>query len=258
QERDALLSLVEGKLWDEKMEIYGDLDLTTTELKTVDTIASYFPLACNGFNKERMARLIERIEDKQKYNSLVPLPTVSLDSPYFLKDMWRGPVWMNTAYLIIHGLQKQGHGRLAGSLAYRLCKGVYDTWKNEGNFYEFYDPNRHDIEELHRKKGNLFKAITLGRKPVKHFAGWTADANAMLVEHVIGLSNHGTDWILEPHIPRNWEGSSKPITLSLPYHSLEISMDIEASIEEFNVSFSIDGKAGKTVARNHERVALQQ
>ena len=155
-----------------------------------------FPLATGGVPDDRAGWLVERLKDPAKYNTKIPLPTVARDAPEFMKDTWRGPMWVNTAYLVIKGLAKHDPA-MAGDVAYRVCKGVYETWQNAGSFYEFYDPDRYDLQELTRKKGNLYKKLTLGEKPVKNFAGWTALANSLLIENVIGLDRQERDWIFE-------------------------------------------------------------
>ena len=101
--------------------------------------------------------------------------------------MWRGPVWYNMAYSGVLGMERYGYHEEAAMLARKLVAGVFETWKNKKNFYEFYDPERYDIKELHRKKGNWWKQIQLGSKPVNRFAGWTALANTMVLEF-------GNDW----------------------------------------------------------------
>ncbi len=129
-----LVGAMESKLWDSKAGIFGDRDTVTGELKTIDTIASYFPLAARAISREHKAKLLENIKNVLKYDTLMPLPSVARDSPSFVKDTWRGPVWVNTAYLVIKGAKQCGEGKLAGHLAFKLCKGVFQTWKNEGSF----------------------------------------------------------------------------------------------------------------------------
>jgi hypothetical protein len=41
--------------------------------------------------------------------------------------------------------------------------------------------------ELRRKKGNLWKRLTLGSKPVKNFVGWSGLANTLVMEY-------GAEW----------------------------------------------------------------
>lgn len=256
EQRDALSRNIQEKLWDTDKQLFGDLDLTTGELKTIDTIASYFPLVIKGLDKEKEAKLVENLKNPEKYNTLMPTPTVARDSSDFIKDMWRGPVWLNTSYLIVQGLMARGHEMLAGDFAHRLCKGVYETWKNEGKFYEFYDPERHDLKELHRKKGNFFKAITLGTKPVKNFAGWTAVANTLLVENVLGLRKENASWILQPALPDDWIEAGNDISVDLPFHRVKIGIIVKDDAGSLDCEFWMEGKKRNVALQNGSKVEL--
>nr|MDO8111893.1 hypothetical protein [Candidatus Sigynarchaeota archaeon] len=191
------------------------------------------------------------------YNTTIPLPTVARDAPEFMKDTWRGPMWVNTAYLVLEGLKRQGQDRIAGELAFRICKGIFETWRNEGSFYEFYDPDRYDLKELTRKKGNLYKQITLGGKPVKKFAGWTALANAMLVEDVIGLNCIDSKWTLEPHIPDEWLGKNNMIAMKLPFYRMDLEIKGSGNGQTMECTASVADAKKSFAVTNHERVVIQ-
>ncbi|MEX2681060.1 MAG: trehalase family glycosidase [Candidatus Sigynarchaeota archaeon] len=247
---------IEERSWDPKTGLFYDLDFRAGKLIPMDTIASYFPLIMDGLDASKVEKIVARLSDPHKYDTLVPLPTVARDAPEFIKDMWRGPVWMNTAYMVIKGLKQQQHGDLAGNMAYRLCKGVYETWRNEGSFYEFYDPDRHDLRELSRKKGNLYKQITLGSKPVKHFAGWTALANTLLVEDVIGLQKDGDAWYIEPHLPRSWIEQGKPIRVTMPFFKASLEMFPKKSTDTIDCKLDVDGIKRHASVENGKKVLL--
>ncbi|MGV9174031.1 MAG: MGH1-like glycoside hydrolase domain-containing protein, partial [Promethearchaeia archaeon] len=234
---------------------FADLDTADDSLRTIDTIASYFPLIFPQLHKEKEEELVLNLKDPQKYNTLIPTPTVARDSSHFLKDMWRGPVWINTAYFTVKGLKNRGYTKLAGEFAYRLCKGVYKTWNNEGYFFEFYDPDRYDIRELYRKKGNLYKKITISSKPVKDFAGWTADVNALLIEDVIGLRKVKDTWFLEPHLPKQWFTQGNEIYVELPFYSIELTITVK-NRTELEATVKQKGEQQSYICINHEAKIL--
>ena len=250
EDLNILLENIDKHLWDERKKIYVDLDKANGDLRTIDTITSYFPLIFRDLEKEKEKKLVDNLKNPQKYNTTIPTPTVARDSPDFIKDMWRGPVWMNTSYLIVKGLKNRGYNKLAGEFAYRLCKGVYQTWNNEGYFFEFYDPDRYDIKELYRKKGNLYKKITISGKPVTDFAGWTGDVNALLIEDVIGLHKKNNKWILEPHLPDEWLISGEQIKLKLPFYSVNLKLTIKDE-SEIEAHFKENEKQKKISTHNH-------
>ncbi len=184
----AHLKLVmNAKLWDEADGTYYDWDYRKNTFVRFDTVSNFTPLAAGVPDPYQARRLIERALDPLKYNTKIPFPSVSRSDPSFVKDMWRGPVWINMAYFGVLGVDRYGYHDEAAMLARKISGGVFETWKVRKDFYEFYDPERYDIKELHRKKGNLWKRIQLGSKPVKNFAGWTALANTLVVEF-------GADW----------------------------------------------------------------
>lgn len=178
-----LKRVMNEKLWDDKDGTYYDWDYRTMNFVKIHTISNLTPMVAGIPDDFKAARLMRDIMDPARYNTLIPFPTVSRHDPKFEKDMWRGPVWVNTAYLGILGADRYGYREEAAELSYKLVKGVYETWKNTGNFYEFYDPERYDIKELTRKKGNLWKRLTIGRKPVKRLIGWTGLANTLVFEY---------------------------------------------------------------------------
>jgi hypothetical protein len=258
EDLSSVRQVVNRELWDEKQHLFGDVDFETGERWTIDTIASYFPLAGDVMDPEKIDALIEHLEDPAKYNTKIPLPTVARDAPEFMKDTWRGPMWVNTAYLVIKGLAKQGHGNFAGDFAYRVCKGVYETWQNAGSFYEFYDPDRYDLKELTRKKGNLYKQIILGSKPVKKFAGWTALANSLLIENVIGLDKQDGDWYLEPHLPDAWIAQQATVRLDLPYYSITLAIETTGGPDNMQYAFQSGAESLSGEIQAGERVTLKK
>lgn len=170
------------KLWDKQRGMYFDWDYKNNQFIHYETISNLTPMVAGIPSREQAKIMMTKIVDPNYYNTTIPFPSVARNEPSFQKDMWRGPVWINMAYLGVLGVKRYGHTNEAAYLARKIVKGVFETWKNNRFFYEFYDPDRFDIVELHRKKGNLWKKITLGSKPVKNFVGWTGLVNNLLIE----------------------------------------------------------------------------
>lgn len=178
---NQIRALIDARLWNERRGAYLDRR-ESGEFVDVLTVASLVPLAAGVPSPERAARILAQIRDPRAFNTPIPFPSVARSDPAFEKDMWRGPVWINMAYLALIGLKRYGYDDDAAAMGGRLAHGVYRTWNETGRFLEFYDPERTDVAELTRKKGNLYKRITLGGKPVSRYVGWTALVNNVVVE----------------------------------------------------------------------------
>lgn len=182
-ERAELVEKTNELLWDEVDGNYYDWSYRNKAFVRENTISSLLPLAAGIATPEQAERLLARVRDPKEYNTLIPFPSVARNDKKFVKDMWRGPVWINTAYLGVLGVERYASRQEAAQYARRIIEGVYGTYEREGYFYEFYDPDRLDIRMLHRKKGNWWKALTLGTKPVKNFVGWTGLVNNLVHEY---------------------------------------------------------------------------
>ncbi len=110
-----------------------------------ETIAALTPLALPDLPESIGRRLVEEhLLDPFRFWLPVPPPSVAASEPSFsLRDTglvgprryWRGPTWINTAWLVWLGLARLGYQARAGELAQRLGATVIF----EG-LREYYDP----------------------------------------------------------------------------------------------------------------------
>lgn len=226
QKAQALLTGMMETLWDSRRGLFLDYDYVAKQSVNVNTIASLFPLALSILPDMVVNQLVNHVENPQEYNTCIPLPTVARNDPSFSKDTWRGPVWINTAWTVIYGLGEHQKNSLASDLAYRLIKGVYETYANCGSFYEFYDPDASSLVNLNRKKGNVWKQVTLGNKPIHNFCGWTAVVNTLFLENVLGYRRTDGKTTLEPKLPKHWRNVT--ITVKIP----QFNEDFEIIVPE--------------------------
>jgi hypothetical protein len=213
------------QLWHEEDGLYYDRNEQTGTFIRSHTIASLIPLAAGVPDEQRAKRLRDVICDASAFGSPIPLPSVALNDPDFEKDMWRGPVWINTAYLVLEGLRRYGFIQEYATLTWRLCDGVFRVLQQEHQVYEFYDPQCYHTRELHRKKGNLWKAITLGTGgPQKDFVGWTGLVNTLVIEGLIGFNKNGSAITLQPCFPS--EATGLTFRLELPQDDCSLEMTV--------------------------------
>lgn len=223
---NVLRAAVNKHLWDEAEGLYFDRDVNTGEFVRSRTIASLLPLWAGIPDWRQAARLRDHIVDPEAFNTVIPLPSVALNDAAFERDMWRGPVWLNVAFAVVAGLKRYGFHPDAADFAFRLCDGVYRTFESTGRFHEFYDPERHDVEQLHRKRGNLWKRVTLGAQPVTEFVGWSGLVNTLVVETLFGLQRTPHGVTIRPCFPPRTEGLR--FSLNLPSDGLLIEVEVLA------------------------------
>jgi hypothetical protein len=102
------------------------------------------PLALPDLPEEIGRRLTEYLFDERRFWTPVAPPAVSLNEPSFsmkehfggLRRYWRGPTWVNSAWLVWRGLVRLGYEQQAAALAGAITSAV----SREG-LREFYDPH---------------------------------------------------------------------------------------------------------------------
>lgn len=214
----GLRDAINDRLWCEQDGLYYDLDLNTGEHIRSRTIASLIPLTAGIPDASRAGRMLEWVRRTDGFGTPMPMPSVAPMDPSFEKDMWRGPVWLNTAYLGVNGLLRFGFQEDAGLVAYRLCEQVHLVYQTEGRIYEYYDPEALHTRDLRRKRGNWWKAFTLGTGPQRDFVGWTGLVNSLLIEVLCGCRWQPDSRSLElcPRFPEQAVGSCWRLELQVP------------------------------------------
>ena len=146
-----------NRLWDERRGLFLDCARGDVARKgstepldgdhriPVSTWASLAPLALPDLPEEIGRRLVEEhLLDPRRYWTPVAPPSVSAEESSFeprawrgllTRRYWRGPTWINSAWLIWLGLKRLGYSSEADQLA-RTLSSVY---VREGS-REFYNP----------------------------------------------------------------------------------------------------------------------
>lgn len=138
-------ALVE-RCWDERRGLFFDHVLPGGKRPPVSTWASLAPLALPDLPEEIGRRMVdEHLLDPERYWTPVPPPSVSLQEPSFeprkwqygwARRYWRGPTWVNSAWLLWMGMLRLGYHEQAEQMAKAVCAAV----EREG-LREFYEPS---------------------------------------------------------------------------------------------------------------------
>jgi hypothetical protein len=141
-ERSITPALVD-RLWDERSGLFLDEAQPGAVRPEVDTWAGMAPLALPDLPDEIGHRLIERLLDPERYWLRHPPPSVAATDPSFEPNRgpgwklryWRGPTWINAAWMLWIGMRRLGYETEARELVDRLVPMV----ERQG-LREYYDP----------------------------------------------------------------------------------------------------------------------
>jgi hypothetical protein len=142
--RPSITPALVDRLWDERAGLFRDEAWPPVQDHMPVTWAALSPLALPDLPEAIGRRLVEEhLLDERRFWLPVPPPSVAADEPSFtrrdtflgLRRYWRGPTWVNAAWLLWRGLVRLGYEEHAGELAERVTAAV----EREG-LREYYDP----------------------------------------------------------------------------------------------------------------------
>ncbi|MEX2108333.1 MAG: hypothetical protein WD827_05560 [Solirubrobacterales bacterium] len=139
----ATPALVE-RLWDERRGLFLDEAQPGAVRPDVLTWAALAPLALPDLPEEIGRRLVEEhLLNPDEFLTSVSPPSVAACEPTYepggshglIRRYWRGPTWVNSAWMVWIGLRRLGYEDAARQLA----AGLIGTVEREG-LREYYDP----------------------------------------------------------------------------------------------------------------------
>ena len=130
---------IEKKLWDEKRGIYVDYDLVSGNPIEVYFAANFAPMFAGIPDEARARRLVDALENDGfglSDKNITPVPSYDIHGMGFSPvTYWRGPVWLNINWFLMHGLEDYGYREHAD----RLRRSIIELCREEG-FHEYFDP----------------------------------------------------------------------------------------------------------------------
>ena len=130
-----------GKCLDPGTGLFYDLAGPDEEPVRVSTWSSLAPLALPGVGEDARRRLVEEhLLSARRYRAPVGIPSVAMDEPSFKPGFdywrcWRGPSWVNTAWLLTPALRELGYE----AEAERILGSLRAAARTDG-LREYYDP----------------------------------------------------------------------------------------------------------------------
>ena len=142
--RPSITPALVERLYDERVGLFLDRVRPGDVRPAIETVAALAPLALPDLPEEICRRLVEEhLLDPARFWLPFPPPSVAATEPAYsnrdhrlgLRRYWRGPTWVNAAFLVWLGLVRLGYAEAAGELADRLAAVV----AREG-LREYYEP----------------------------------------------------------------------------------------------------------------------
>jgi hypothetical protein len=143
--RASLTGTIVERMYDERRGLFLPLVRPQLRKRPVVTWAALSPLALPDLPPEIGRRLVEEhLLDQRRFWLPYGLPSVAADEPRFQRGdlgpwhqrrYWRGPMWINAAWLIWLGLVRLGYDEQAAELARRTAAAV-----RLSGLREYYDP----------------------------------------------------------------------------------------------------------------------
>lgn len=143
ERRAAAVESLLVKCWDPAPGLFWNLVGGKETRNSVPTVIALMPLVLEELPAPVVERLLEHLLDPEEFWTPYPVAAVSRAEPTFVPGIhvrgrrliWRGPMSMNTNWLIAQGLRRHGYGEAAETIAERSREAV-----ERGGFNEFYNP----------------------------------------------------------------------------------------------------------------------
>ncbi|MGG1550164.1 amylo-alpha-1,6-glucosidase [Paenibacillus ferrarius] len=159
----AMSAAIHRQLWDEEDGFYYDLAMDGSRSKVM-AVSGFMPMLLENMPTARTERLLALLHDPQYFGTPLPVPSTAVSESAFCTDMWRGPVWISTNYLVITGLRKQGKEEEANKLAERTITAVQIWYERYGVIFEYFDAEDKTPPPACSRKGPPLERYDLRRK----------------------------------------------------------------------------------------------
>lgn len=137
----GLADKINQRFYDNTKGYYYDKLLGKQEPIAVEGPEGWIPLWAGIATQEQAGAVTKIMMNVHKFNTKVPLPTLTADHPKFdpLKGYWRGPVWIDQFYFGITGLKKYGYQREADELINKFMNNAEGLLEDKP-IHETYHP----------------------------------------------------------------------------------------------------------------------
>ena len=137
---NGLRAAMERELWDADRGRFYSRDLRRDALIEESTIISFMPLLDPELPAAQVQAILRDLDSPSFHPSEEGahylVPSADLHARLFdPRRYWRGPVWINTDWLLVCGLRQHGQAELAAEIEKNMLELV-----EQSGFHEYFDP----------------------------------------------------------------------------------------------------------------------
>ncbi len=131
-----------NKFYDEEDGYLYDYNFKSNRKIKVKGPEAWAPLWFKIPTQEQAENVIKIITDTTHFNTHCPFPTLDASHPKFnpQKGYWRGPVWLDQAYIAINGMKNYGFETEAEAMKEKLLNNAEGLLEKNQAVWENYDP----------------------------------------------------------------------------------------------------------------------
>jgi putative isomerase len=145
QKAEALRAKIRDEMWSETEGTFLNIDSRTGKPIHLLTWTDFVPLWAGVASAGQARRMIEEhILNPKEFWANYGIRTLVPNEPLYdpQHGYWRGPVWIISNYLILHGLMNYGYTKQALELATRTQDLLVRDLEKTGGMNECYDPDQ--------------------------------------------------------------------------------------------------------------------
>ena len=173
QKAADLRTLVQRRMWSEVDGMFFNIDAWTGRPVRVKAWTNFVPLWAGIASEQQAKRTIAaHLLNPAEFRAPHGIRTLAAGEPLYdpERGYWRGPVWVISNYLIMHGLLNYGYAKEARAIAAETVSLLVNDYAATGGMNECYSPE-------------TGKPLANG-----HFLSWD-----LLAEHMVEEAEKGTD-----------------------------------------------------------------
>jgi Glycosyl hydrolase family 63 C-terminal domain len=143
QKSKALTQLIQRKMWSSEDGMFFNINSRTGQFVRVKGWTDFVPFWAKLATPEQARRTITgHLLDSKEFWSQYGIRTLATDEPLYnpKSGYWRGPVWVISNYLLMHGLMNYGYQKQALTLAKETASLLAHDLERTGGMNECYNP----------------------------------------------------------------------------------------------------------------------